>query len=436
VTTEDEVQIQVEDLSEQIGRGVLVEDPSLRLVAYSPVFGTEDEVRRTAILTREAPRTVRDVLFEQGIATARGPIRTSGNADLGLEPRVCVPIRCQRTLFGYLWVIDADESLAAEAIERAARSATEIGAAMYRREELEKPRREHELRLLEDLLAHDPERRAYGAHELVASDLLVPGARVVVVAVRPWRDGAEALDGAGKAALSSALDEFRASLPLRHALSAMRADEGLVILAVDGVLRQRGGVGALAHNLHASLAGTFASETGWRVAVGFSEERARLEEAAFAHEQAHHAARVAHRVPAHAPVAGWDDLGAYRTLAYVREDAPADELLHPGLRRLFDEHGDDALVKTLETYLEHGCDARLAAKALFLHRASLYHRLQRIEQATGVSLRNGDERLALHAGLKLAWLLGAHPAQRSHRSEQANGRADPARRGRSLRADD
>ena len=88
------------------------------------------------------------------------------------------------------------------------------------------------------------------------------------------------------------------------------------------------------------------------------------------------------------------------------------ELLHPGLARLFSLPGNDALVATLESYLDHACDVKFTAEALFLHRASLYYRLQRIEETAQVSLKSGGDRLALHIGLKLAWLLGVHPAQR------------------------
>jgi DNA-binding PucR family transcriptional regulator len=66
-------------------------------------------------------------------------------------------------------------------------------------------------------------------------------------------------------------------------------------------------------------------------------------------------------------------------------------------------------VTTLESYLDHACDTKLTAEALFLHRASLYYRLQRVEELTGASLKNGADRLTLHVGLKLAWLLGSHP---------------------------
>ena len=115
---DDEVQALVEQLSAELDRSVLVDDASLRLLAYSPTLGSEDEVRKTAILTRETPRAVRDLHFAQGIATATHAVRTAPRAEVGLESRVCVPIRCQGALFGYLWLIDADESLTTSRLRR------------------------------------------------------------------------------------------------------------------------------------------------------------------------------------------------------------------------------------------------------------------------------------------------------------------------------
>src|SRR6201999_4591252 len=126
---DDEVQTLVEQLSAELERSVLVDDASLRLLAYSPTLGSDDEVRRTAILTRETPRVIRDLHFAQGIATAAAPVRTASRPDFGLESRVCVPIRCQGTLFGYLWLIDGDQSLTGEESALAERRASEIGTA-------------------------------------------------------------------------------------------------------------------------------------------------------------------------------------------------------------------------------------------------------------------------------------------------------------------
>src|SRR6478752_144700 len=83
---DDEVQTLVEQLSAELERSVLVDDASLRLLAYSPTLGGEDEVRRTAILTRETPRAIRDLHFAQGIASATEPVRTA--------PRPRSALRC------------------------------------------------------------------------------------------------------------------------------------------------------------------------------------------------------------------------------------------------------------------------------------------------------------------------------------------------------
>src|SRR4029077_6841771 len=120
----------------------------------------------------------------QGIANATHHVRTAPRPDVGLESRVCVPIRCQGALFGYLWLIDADQSLTDEDCAAAERTAAEIGTAMYRRDELEKPQRELEVRLLEALLGDDAPAREVAVHELGSGDVLVAGATIGVLALR------------------------------------------------------------------------------------------------------------------------------------------------------------------------------------------------------------------------------------------------------------
>jgi DNA-binding PucR family transcriptional regulator len=85
------------------------------------------------------------------------------------------------------------------------------------------------------------------------------------------------------------------------------------------------------------------------------------------------------------------------------------EALPPGLMRLFEADGGESLAETLERYLDLASDAKAAAASLSLHRASLYYRLHKIEELTGVTLKDGEQRLALHLGLKLARLAGLRP---------------------------
>jgi DNA-binding PucR family transcriptional regulator len=401
---DDEVQALVEQLSAELDRSVLVDDASLRLLAYSPTLGSEDEVRRTAILTRETPRAIRDLHFAQGIATATHAVRTAPRADVGLQSRVCVPIRCQGALFGYLWLIDSDESLTGADFEAAERCAAEIGTAMYRRDELEKPQRELEVRLLETLLGPDAVEREEAAHDLLVDELLIGGPAVGVLTVRRSGQAEQELGPAERARLGLALDQFRRTLPRRHALSTVQADHGVIV----AMLSERGTATELARRAQDALDAAFAGDG--HAVIGYSDVCEHLRDAHRGHEHAQLALRVSVALPEHGSPAGWEDLGAYRLLARAAATPGAQELIHPGLPKLFDLHSNEALVQTLEAYLDNGCDTKLTAESLFLHRASLYYRLQRIEAITGTSLKSGADRLALHSGLKLARLVGIHPA--------------------------
>ena len=131
--------------------------------------------------------------------------------------------------------------------------------------------------------------------------------------------------------------------------------------------------------------------------IGYSEPCEHLRDAYRAHAHARLALRVAGALPDHGTPAGWEGLGAYRLLARAAETPHARELIHPGLPKLFALQSKESLVQTLEAYLDNGCDTKLTAEALFLHRASLYYRLQRIEAITGTSSqeRRGPTRAAL-----------------------------------------
>jgi DNA-binding PucR family transcriptional regulator len=410
---DDEVQALVEQLSAQLDRSVLVDDASLRLLAYSPTLGSEDEVRRTAILTRETPRVIRDLHFSQGIAHATHPVRTAPRPDIGLESRVCVPIRCQGVLFGYLWLIDADQSLTEADCAAAERTAAEIGTAMYRRDELERPQREHELKLIEALLGADAGERETAAQELTAQELLVAGTGIAVLAMRPWREPETELTAAERAQLGLALDQFRRSLPRRQSLSVVRGDHGLMLVALDG---RHGTLDELAARAQDALDQAF-TDSSVRIALGYSGQHEHLQEAHRAHEHARLSLRVAGALSDPGTPAGWDGLGAYRLLARAAETPNARELIHPGLPKLFALQSKESLVQTLEVYLDNGCDTKITAEALFLHRASLYYRLQRIEAITETSLKSGADRLGLHSGLKLARLVGTHPALRRNSAD-------------------
>ena len=69
----------------------------------------------------------------------------------------------------------------------------------------------------------------------------------------------------------------------------------------------------------------------------------------------------------------------------------------------------EGLIRTPETYLDLGCDVKAASARLHLHPATLYYRLDKAEKRFGFNLRDGNDRLAVHLGFKLARLADLHP---------------------------
>lgn len=62
------------------------------------------------------------------------------------------------------------------------------------------------------------------------------------------------------------------------------------------------------------------------------------------------------------------------------------------------------LARTAEVYLDCAGQAGRTASELSIHRQTLYYRLSRVEQLTGLDLDDGEDRLLLHMALKRARL--------------------------------
>ena len=191
--------------------------------------------------------------------------------------------------------------------------------------------------------------------------------------------------------------------PARGGLELRKPDHGAFLV---GARRLGDDLGARAGGAARSRSSTRRRAprawTSARVGVGGPHD---LADARRSYREACDAAAVAERVERFGRIATWDELGAYRTLARFPADAD-DGALHPGLLAMLGDPANAALVETLEAYLDLAGDAKATAEALSLHRATLYYRLNRIEEITGARLKTGEDRLALHLGLRLARLSG------------------------------
>jgi DNA-binding PucR family transcriptional regulator len=129
------------------------------------------------------------------------------------------------------------------------------------------------------------------------------------------------------------------------------------------------------------------------------EARAGLAELGTVWQEAAAATRAALAEPRFGPVAEWAHIGPYRLLTALPPEASHDPavavLLTPAHREL---------ARTAEAYLDCAGQAGRTAAALGIHRQTLYYRLSRVEQLTGLDLDDGEDRLLLHMALKGARL--------------------------------
>ncbi|MEV7680206.1 helix-turn-helix domain-containing protein [Streptomyces sp. NPDC088341] len=171
-------------------------------------------------------------------------------------------------------------------------------------------------------------------------------------------------------------------------------DEGSAPEAVALLVRLRSG-DALAPVLAAVT--RLCESAGPAVAAGACAPRRGLAELPDAWREAVAAARAALAEPRFGPVAEWSAIGPYRLLTALPPgpDPAVRPLLAPA-------HAE--LARTAEVFLDHAGQAGRTASALGIHRQTLYYRLSRIEQLTGLDLDSGEDRLLLHMALKAARL--------------------------------
>jgi|tagenome__1003787_1003787.scaffolds.fasta_scaffold20988608_6 hypothetical protein len=96
----------------------------------------------------------------------------------------------------------------------------------------------------------------------------------------------------------------------------------------------------------------------------------------------------------------WDGLGAWHLIVDA-PDAVTVEAVHPGAAILAAQPRSD-LLTTARLLVDVGGDVTAAAHELHVHRTTIYYRLERIRELTGVDMQDGQARTHLQLALWLA----------------------------------
>ncbi|MCL8026869.1 PucR family transcriptional regulator [Nocardioides bruguierae] len=386
-----EVQQRFDELGRRLGRSVVLNDPEIRLVLASEHFGDEDPVRVRAMLHRNAGSAPIGYLLSHGISTWTRAGRVPPSAEHELLGRLVAPVRLHGELLGFVVVIDADASLTDDEVTEIESLAQETaGLIVAERHAQDRGALAQEARLL-DWLSRDAGARASAQRQLAETGPLPLPRHLRALAVE-----IETPRGVDSAQVDLALRralESTARTPRGHVLLAVREGRGVLLLASpvpldDEVTAAR--AAALIADVEAFADGRFHAR------VGIGAERTEVEDAWLSHREAELACRAADLLGE--PVVDWNAMGPLRVLVRVPREELDETAVPPVLDRLAeDPHGQ--LLETLEAFLECGGSGSAAATRLHVHRTTLYYRLDRIREVSGLDLDDGDVRLELHLGL-------------------------------------
>ncbi|MEU9289546.1 helix-turn-helix domain-containing protein [Streptomyces sp. NPDC048275] len=397
----------VDEISALLGMPATLENRDFELIAFG-AYDSEgeldpsalDPVRTRSILTRRSTTAVRTWFEGFGITRATGPVRIPPTPEAGVyRGRICLPVRHRGVVLGYIWLLDDDpgpsEAQLTAAMEVTARIGALLADEAQAGADLTRELRavliaergwQRDMAVAELRTALGP--RGDGLHALVCvapwpsadpddapSVRTVPGATALCTV--PWGATGQSL------ALLVRLRSTEVPTPaLTAALRFVREAEG-----------QRGGGGG--------RPGVRAEEGSRRgkTAAGVAEARVGLSELGAAWQEASASARAVLAEPRHGPVAQWSSIGPYRLLTALPPEAAHD----PAVRTLL-APAHHELARTAEVFLDCAGQAGRAAAELGIHRQTLYYRLSRVEQLTGLDLDDGEDRLLLHMALKGARL--------------------------------
>jgi PucR C-terminal helix-turn-helix domain/GGDEF-like domain len=254
---------------------------------------------------------------------------------------------------------------------------------------------------------------------------LQDGASVVVARAHPqapteegWRARARAVVERGARAVAgrsiAALSEREGAAGVEILLLVPGSEEQLAARAAEAVLRE----------MESAL-------SGYTFALGRSRIATDPGELPRAAGEALLAANVAEGSTPEGALLAFEQTGAYRLLLGTMTENPSElqrfyaETVEPLVA--YDEQYETELLQTLGTFLEADGNVAGTAQRLFTHRHTIYYRLERVRELTGLDVSSSDGREKLSLGLKAMRVLGISSARGPASEDGARGGRVPRR---------
>ena len=374
-------------LAELLQRAVTIEDTSFRVLGVG-IQGEIDEARREAIENgRTTPHTAQKLLdagIYDRLLQKMGTVYVPPMPELDMTmARYVAPIIVDRQIYGYVWILAGERPLT-QLDELTISHGTTVAALMMFKDQAVR-KAEEALRgdFFEQLLQKGERTTQFYEQARRLGYRLHKPHQVLLI------HGLAQSGGDGRFPLHIVEKWLRTQItPM---LRVWRDDNLVVVLESAkpsvGLALARTAVAELQHPAHKLL-------------IGVSQTC--VETIPQSYAEAQEAVHIAHLTGQDEGVAAFGELGLWHWLYHMSAEKRPSNIYYQHIFTLaaYDNKRRTELIKTLETYLDFGGSLVDAAQALYIHRNTLLHRIERIETLCDVNLRSPWHRLNLHVAVK------------------------------------
>lgn len=377
----------VERLAGVLGRSVAVDDAELQLLAHSAHFGDEDQGRVESLVGRSVSPERAEWARRVGVLRATTAFFTDAAPELGLRRRYVAPVRVDRELAAVIWIID-DETLTEADFAAVDRAVDDMRTVLVRRAmTFDDGLQQVEAQVLA-LLSDRSDDRIDAAEEIAAGGLFRGCVAYQVLGLVLGTGEGDRPIGAPVRVIA------RAVAPHSSGVAVARTDQGVVVLVGYSVAPADDRIDALVDALRRGL-----ESAGIAATLGVGALVPELGDVLLSHEQAECAARVAGVTGAGGT--RWDRSGLDGMLAALLPAGLPAHLVPPELGRAMQDQSEDNIL-AVRTFLANAGNVVQTGTDLHLHRTTVYYRLSRFAETTGLDLADGDTRLMLQLWFRMA----------------------------------
>lgn len=374
-------------------RSITIEGVGGRILAEARCGRVDEELPHRVQLGYTSPKMSKRLLeigVYQQLQTKMIPVRVEPMPDLGMsQARLVAPIMIEHQIHGYIWLISGKCALT-ELDEMALAHGATVAALLISKEQAVREAEEkQQSSFFEKLLNQGSTYSTIFAEQALRLGYrLDTSHQVLFIRATP-------VTGCPRS-LANVVNEW-----LREqgdcALIVWR-DKGLVVLIESrsdesGQRQAQKMIADLSHPTSPILIGlgcTFSHK---------DSNDATLQES---YEQAREAAAIGERFGKEEGIMAFWELGFLHWLYHLpaKQRRQNSYMKHIKMLAAYDKQRQTSLIRTLETFLEHGGSVTESAHILYIHRNTLSHRVNRIKDLCGLDLREPLERFNLYLAVK------------------------------------